>query len=260
MARAQKSAERRTKSQNPFEFGFRFETSGAMIPLTEDDLLHPREGDKVMEKDEHDADRAYLKYVFKSRTAKKPEVRVFSDHGIDFQRGDVQPLSPDIAVLVGEPLEWVDQGAVFPVADMNSHIRCIIELTSKSTRRTAMVRKAPLYYRGGVPLYIIADMPYSEIKRPRGLLPFKAGAKEYELLPLDSHGRFWLEVIGVWLAIENGRIVCFDADGKRIGDYTTVDEQRRIATELAETEKTLRLAGEARIRELEAQLKKSKKR
>lgn len=211
-----------------------------------------------MEVDEHDSDRAYLKYVFKERTATRPDVRVFSDHGIDFQCGGVQPLSPDIAVVVGDPIELPKRGGVFPVVDRKARILFIIELVSQGTRRIDLVCKPPLYYQGGVPLLILSDAPYSGIKKPHGLLAYRAGRTGYESVPLDSNGRIWLDVVNVWLGLENGRLACFDADGKRIGDYTTVVAEAREGVSRTAAAEARAAAAEARIRELEAQIAKPK--
>lgn len=253
MYRTQRAAERRTRTAKPPQIGYRCLPNGDMVPLTEDDLLHPQEGDFVLSNDYHDSDRAYVKGVLRNRSAGRPRIRVISDHGIDFQQGDVQVLSPDITVLDGEPLEWDRSRAVFPVADMQSRIVLAMELTSKWTRRTDLVRKPPLYFRGGVPLYIISDLAYGGSKKPKGLLVFQAGSDGYEPLPLDVNGRFWLKAIQVWIGVENQRLACFDAQGNRIGDYSEEVARANAADARAD-------AAEARIRELEAELKKSKKR
>src|SRR5262249_38333461 len=150
-------------------------------------------------------------------------LRVFADHGIDFQQGSTKTCSPDITLLDGEPLEWSAQrGAMFPVVEMQSRVVFIIELTSKSTRRTDLHRKPPFYFQGGVPLYIIADLPYGGSKKPLGLLVQKAGPSRYNPMSLDANGRYWLDVVNLWLGVENGRIACYDKQGVRIGDYTEV--------------------------------------
>jgi colicin import membrane protein len=295
MARSQSSAARRTKPADPYRFGFRYRRNGDMVPLTEDDLLHPQEGDFVVNNDNHDLDRTYLRSVFHERTTGQPGIRVLSDHIIDFQHGGVQPLCPDVTVLGDLLLEWDGKRGTFPVGDMQSRILFAMELTSPSTRRTDLKLKPSYYYRAGIPLLIICDAPYGGSKKPLGVLPYQKGPNGYDPLPVNVDGRFWIDVVHVWIGIENERVVCYDADGARIGDYTSVaqarvrekaradeekaradeekaradeekaraDEEKARADEekaRADEEKARADAAHSRIRELEAQLNKSPRR
>ncbi len=49
------------------------------IPLTLEDVLHPEEGDYIVESDPHAGDLAYLRAVFKSRLANDPSAAVLTD-------------------------------------------------------------------------------------------------------------------------------------------------------------------------------------
>ena len=42
------------------------------VPLTEEDVLHPKVGDFIVQTDAHDEDRIYLKQVFGTQLEDKP--------------------------------------------------------------------------------------------------------------------------------------------------------------------------------------------
>lgn len=288
MARVQKSVEHHTRPKGSLRYGFRYNAKFEQILLTEDDVMYPREGDHIMQRDEHDDDRAYLKGAFRKQCADRPRIRILSDAGINFQRVGMRTTSPDLSVLEGEPLDWSAYGSIFPLVTLKARVLCTVELTSDSTRRVDLRRKPIYNFKAGIPLYIVADMPYSRTKKPLGLLPYRAGEDGYELQPLDAHGRFWIDVANIALGIENGRIACYNAAGERIDDYLQVDAravEEKVLREHAETRAEQEKARaqqaearaeqaearlneqqiwheqvEARLRELEAQLKKTKPR
>ena len=64
------------------------------VPLTLEDVLHPKLGDFIVQTDRHDSDRGYLKAVFKTRLAHVPRAVVLSDCGVDFNIPGVEPALP----------------------------------------------------------------------------------------------------------------------------------------------------------------------
>ena len=94
---------------NPFRYGWRYvpvqKPDGSedfeQVPLTLEDVLHPEEGDHIMNSDPHADDMTYLRTVFKSLLARDPHAVVLSDCGIDWNLPGFKPLSPDIAVFFG---------------------------------------------------------------------------------------------------------------------------------------------------------------
>jgi colicin import membrane protein len=284
MARSQSSAARRTKAEDPYRIGCRYVKRGRIyetVPLTEEDLLYPQEGDQIVQNDFHASDFLYLLSVFREKAKTKPGVRILGDHRIDFQVPGLQPLGPDITVLDGEPLEWDRDKGTFPVVDMKSRPLFVIELTSPTTRRKDVNEKVGLYYRAGVPLYILVDAPYGGSKKPLGIVPYQAGPNKYELLPVDANNRFTLGIFDLSLGIEDGHVVCFDIQGAPIGDYShfvaeaerekaradeekaRADEEKARADEekaRADAAESRADAAEARIQELEALLKNPPKR
>src|SRR5438046_10546954 len=80
------------KPANPFAYGWRYVTrllpNGRKdldrIPLTLEDVLHPREGDVIPEAPRHELERDYLAGVFRTRRGRRRGFWVFSDCLIDW--------------------------------------------------------------------------------------------------------------------------------------------------------------------------------
>ena len=267
-------------ADDPFALGWRYPKDGDadMIPLTEDDLVYPEEGDFVVNNLAHNNNREYLMAVFKARVAGRPGLRVLGDHLIDFQVPAIKKnLGPDVILLNGEAKEWNPGKGVFPVKRMKARPLIAIEITSPTTRRKDLTVKPGLYFKAGVPLFVLIDLEYGGGKNPSGITAFQAGPTDYEALPPDEDGRVWLEVVEVFLAVENGGVVCYDQSGKRLEDYTGLMKQNAKAEAEATTEKKkarraekradaataardaeqiARLAAEEKLKELEAELRR----
>lgn len=208
------------------------------VPLAEDDLLYPQEGDFVVNNAAHNDDREHLVAVFRERTVGKDGIRVFGDHLIDFGVEGMPNLGPDVIVLNGEPRPWNRNVAVFPVKAMGARPLIVVELTSPTTRKKDLAEKPGLFYRAGVPIYVLIDLFYGGGKNPGGIVAYQAGPTGYEDLPPEPNGWVWLEVVEVFLAAEDDRIVCYDRDRQRIGNYTELCLQRRAALSVASTART----------------------
>src|SRR5262249_31709431 len=93
----------------PYRYGWRYvritRPDGTeacdQIPLTLEDVLHPEEGDFIVQTDAHDSDRAYLKHVFKARLEDDRTAVVLSDCRVDWNIPGIRPLGPDVAVFFG---------------------------------------------------------------------------------------------------------------------------------------------------------------
>ena len=238
--------------ENPFALGWRY-TKGRSkgqdwrVPLTEDDLVYPQEDDFVVNNEAHHDDRGYLIEVFKDRIAGKPGLRVLGDHLIDFEHPAVKKyLGPDVIVFNGEPRTWNRKKAVFPVKRMKARPLFAIEITSPTTRKKDLTTKPKVFYTVGIPLYVLIDLSYGGGRNPHGIIAFQAGPTEYEPLPKEANGRVWLEVVEVFLAVENDRVVCYDRDGQRIPDNAEVRQKAREARARAEAAEALVVAEKAR--------------
>jgi Uma2 family endonuclease len=118
----------------------------------------------------------------------KAGVRVFGDHLIDFGVEGMPYLGRDVIVLNGEPREWDPNRGVFPVKEMAARPLFVVELTSPTTRRRDLTEKPGLFYRAGVSMLVLVDLPYGGGKRPNGIVAYQAGPTGYEELPPEPNG------------------------------------------------------------------------
>jgi hypothetical protein len=190
---------------------------------------------------------------------------VFSDLLIYWDIPALRHHCPDVSVILGVRNPRRDDWPSFHVTAEGVRPALLIEITSPSTRSIDFREKRPQYFRAGVPMYVILDAREDEDRRELEIIGYRRGAMRYQRLRLSDEGRLWLEVVGLWLGSENGRVACYDAQGQRIADYQEMAQGRAAAEEAAEQqhqraeqERRLREAAEQRLRELEAELRRAR--
>jgi Uma2 family endonuclease len=237
-----------TSQADPFRYGWRYvphvlpngTTTFDQIPLTLEDVLHPEEGDFIVQNEPHNRLCIYLFNVLRARVANDPAALVLSDCRIAWDVPGLRPFGPDIAVIFGvrEHRGW----STFNVEEEGTRPALVIEVTSPDTWHLDLDDKLDGYERAGVPLYVIADIvPRRGQQIPR-LLGYHETPTGYVPLAPDERGWLWLEAVQLWLGIEESQVWLYDATGRRIGDYTDL----AIAN----------VEAEARIRELEEELRR----
>jgi colicin import membrane protein len=225
-----------TPQVDPWRYGWRYVKrtgpDGAItttrVPLTKEDLLHPQEDDFIVQSEAHDEDCHYLKTILTAHLADRPGVHVLHDHRIDWGVEGVGAHGPDFAVMESFPADWDVWRGTFYLAEFHARALLVIEVTSPTTRDQDLDDKVDQYYQAGVPFYVIVDRLYHGGEQPR-LLAHRAGQEGYERLKADAQGWLELEPIGLWLRFEDGRLVCRDAEGRRLRDYREVMLEAREA-------------------------------
>lgn len=258
--------------QDRFAYGWRYVTKVAkngsetkvQVPLTLEDILHPQEEDFRVLSNAHREDAQYLCGAFEIALNKTPHAQVLSDCRVAWTRDGKYAHGPDVAAIfnVREKKDW----GTFNVVKEKTKPALIIEITSPETRSTDLVNKVREYAEQGVPHYVIADAKKKDDSRQVTLIDYhldKEGGAYY-MLPVDDEGRVWLEEVNLWLSVDDGRLICTDAKGKRIG---TAKEERQARNEaeqgrLAELEARMsaekRAAdAETRIKQLEEQMRRA---
>jgi hypothetical protein len=255
-----RSAARTTRppKSDPYRYGWRYvkkiRRDGTVdlvqVPLTLEDVLHPQEGDVIPEKPLQERDAEYMRPIFRQRAARLPGGHYLADCLIDWGVPGIRHHSPDLSVFRGvtrpPPLEL----GLFPLFDSGGRCVLLVEIVSPHTRENDVVHKLREYHQVRVPLYVLIDQ---EIEGgPRQLVGYRYTPRRYVRMRLNRQGRLLLRPLGLWLGLEDGRAVCYDAEtGERLGDYTEM-EQARYA------EREARLAAEQRIQELEAELRRAR--
>jgi Uma2 family endonuclease len=228
---------------DPFFYGWRYvrrvQADGTkkteQVPLTREDVLHPREGDFIVNNDDHNIICLYLKDAIRLCLAGRPAARVFQDHRIDWQTAGLKPHGPDIAVLFDSPT-WDGRRGTFRVRKEGARPILVLEVTSPSTRDTDLDEKVNEYCLAGIPLYVIVDLRETVQGPEIRLLAYRPSPDGPVRLFLPDPNKIWLNDLDVWLTVEGNRVVCVKADGKPLDDYVVVAQQAEQAEARARAE------------------------
>ncbi len=258
-----------TDQSDPYRYGWRYVRQDRedgtyvmeQIPLTLEDVLHPEEGDQVTHNVAHQRRIHYLCSVLKARLAHDPSAVVLDDVRVAWDTPEVRPHGPDIAVIIGvrERKNW----STFDVAKEGVRPALIIELTSPETASIDRSNKLEEYDIAGVPLYVIVDGVTSRKQPALRLLGYTQTPNGYQVLAPNEQGWLWLAPARTWLGITQNEIVCYDEAGQPLGDYLELavaleaEMEARAALAIAlKAETEARAAAEARIQELEAEVRR----
>lgn len=253
---------KRTLPPDPFRFGWREvqqigldgSKQWVRVPLTPEDLLHPKKGYQILENTQQERDRRYLAEVLEWRLASNPQALVLSDCLINWGVPGLGNHSPDICIFDGVRDPQHRNWGTFRVAEEGARPVLAIKIVSpdahdRRVRDNDVVIKVREYYRAGVPLYVIVDQEREG--RPRQVVGYRRGARKYLRMRPDRQGRLLLEPVQLLLGLKDERVVCWDADGgEEVGDLKAEAQARRVAeAALAEAQE--------RLRALEAQLRRN---
>ncbi len=272
-------------AKDPYAYGWRYvkknvsngSTKLVKVPLTLEDILHPQEEDFRVLTNAHRLDCQYLAEVIEASLVEKSGAQLLADCRVAWDAKGKYGHGPDIAVVfnVGAVRDW----GTFNVVKEGTKPALIVEVTSPSTRSTDLVDKVREYAEVGVPHYVIADACRRKGVRTIALIDYHLDPKTsvYWVKPIEENGRVWLPEVQLWLGVDDGRLACYDLNGRRKGTYTEVDVARKEAERLVAEEKRSRVKAdkkteeavrakvtaenhaanlEARVRELEQQMRR----
>ena len=184
-------------------------TRNANVPLTLEDTLYPELGDHIVEGPMHDVIRMYLAGVFRARLANDAEAIVLSDCGVYWDHLEHGHHCPDIAVITGlsQPKRVLAEDS-YQVKKFQVFPRMLLEIVSRNLRKNDVEIKFQEYHDLKVPLYIIVDRVKSDLDWK--IVAYQYTPSHYLPLATDERGRFWIEFLGIWLGVENQKVVCYD--------------------------------------------------
>jgi colicin import membrane protein len=245
---------------DPFRLGWRLKNitlpdgteTVEEVPLTEEDLLFPEEGDFVVDNPAHQLDLDYCHVNLRSLYLDDPTVVVLCDCRVDYGVEGVRPLGPDILVLFGVR-EWLRRGT-FHLAEEGGRPILVIEICSPSTRGNDIGIKVDLYYRVGVQKYVIVDRG-PEGDGPPQLRGRQRGRKNWRPLPLDEQGRLDLSPVPLWLGVEDDQVWLYDETGRRLPDPATLRKALAEAEENVQRETKAREKAERKARGAKAKVR-----
>ncbi len=241
---------------DPFRIGYRYVPGvgpdgvarQVMVPLTEEDFLHPQEEDREMLTDLHTVTVNYLREAIEILHESEPEVRVFTDHRVDWQVPGIAPHGPDVVVFDNFHADWDPLRGTLPVRDLGARVMAVIEVTSEATRATDFEAKFIEYHEAGIPYYVIVDAA-----GPAGaekVLAFRRSVEDYKPLPRDAQLGCFLPRVNVWLRWADDRLIATTEAGHDI--LTGVDLARRADAESQRADEATQVAGAEKQRADEA--------
>ncbi|MDZ7371227.1 MAG: Uma2 family endonuclease, partial [candidate division KSB1 bacterium] len=196
----------------------------------------------------------YLADVFLACVADRPDAVVLSDVRIAWDVPGLRAHGPDIMVMFG--VQIIRNWSTFDVAQEGVRPTLIVEVTSPETRALDLETKVTHYALAGVPLYVIVDAYEQRGEGRLRVLGYELAGGAYRPLAPNAEGRLWLVPLGVWIGTEGNEVYCFDAQGRRMGDYATLttivieaEERAAEAWAAAKAEARARLEAEARARD-----------
>jgi Uma2 family endonuclease len=261
-----RSAARTTRppEPDPFYYGWRFvrkvlpdgTTDLVQVPLTLEDVLHPQEDDVIPQRPRQQEDAEYLGPIFRARAQERlPGGFVLVDCLVDWGVPGIRDHSPDLSVFQNVVNPPGPDIGTFRLRASGGRCVLALEIVSPHTRSNDVVEKFREYHQVRVPLYILIDQETED--GPRQLVGYRYTARRYVRMRLDRQGRLLVKPLGLLLALEDRRVVCYDADtGERLGGYEGERQSRLAAEQEARQQAEARRAAEQRVRELEAELRR----
>jgi colicin import membrane protein len=222
------------------------------LPLTLDLLLHPQEGDKMVQTDFHSFFLGSL--IERLRCLELvPGVAVFTDFLFQWDKLGLPDSAPDVAVVAGlegtrEKIADRVEG-LFKVAAFGKRPHLVIEVVSPEhgyLRKKDLEINRVNYARAGVKEYLVVNPIRRHSTKPLQLLGYRLeDDPEYTKIKPDEHGRILSETTGLlfWSDPKGRRIEIFDAaTGKRLLSMAEEAAARKAAEARVEVEKAAREA------------------
>ncbi|MGL6076335.1 MAG: Uma2 family endonuclease [Fimbriiglobus sp.] len=234
-------------SLDPYRIGYRYVPTGKLdakghpvlekVPLTEEDYVHPQEGDRFLLTDAHTINYLILRNAMDVLVKNLPNAKVFSEHRIDWEYEGIEPHGPDLVVMEDCPADWDPYRGTFMVGEAGATPLAVFEITSPATRHKDFETKYLEYQEVGIPYYIIID-----VAGPEGgqrILGFRHDGRSFRTMRLDERMGYMIPNLRLWIRWDNDRVMISDEDGTDIPDNTEVHELLREARAELETKTQL---------------------
>ncbi len=213
-----------------------------MVPLTEEEYLHPKEGYHMPNNTFHADTISDARDMLARRYANQPTVGVFTDLLIIWDIPDLGDHSPDVCVIFGVKDKDRDRPH-FKVAEEGVRPSLMIEVVSGRYRKADRETKVEEYESAGVQEYVIIDRRRRRGQTSYEVLGYRLVRGRFRPISPDEQDRILCRMVGLWLSMSEGRVVMEDAEsGERL--LTSRELEARVREE-----QTAREAAEARARE-----------
>lgn len=210
------------------------------IPLTPEQALHPEEDYIMTDSRLQDLISAAISEMLRSHCT-DPHTIIPRNLLIKWDNPALKKHAPDVCVIpnVRDPYtNWT----TFNVAQEGTRPCLIIEVVSVSSKEHDRVTKVDHYARAKVQEYVYIDYWMRKGQMVWEIAGFRLHGDHYLPMLPDEDGAIYCETVGVRMGIEDGRVWM---ENYETGERLLTNEEAQAA----------RRAAEARIAELEAQLK-----
>lgn len=234
------------------------------IPLTAEEALHPEENFESPESRVQDLLSAAICEMLRPHCARKNGRWVVARNLlIKWDKPELREHAPDVCVIpnVKNPdAHW----KTFFVQKEDTRPFLIIELVSEESKKHDRVTKVDQYARAEVQEYVYIDYWNRRGQTQWEIAGFQLNGDRYLPMLPDEDGSVYLETVGVRMGVEDGRVWMEDYEtGERLLTNEEAQQRRKTAESRADAaekqaaeERAARLSLEAKLAELEAQLKK----
>lgn len=200
------------------------------IPLPRPEEIHYPESDgKPMgETDVHIKEIMYLIQGLRAHFEHVSDVYVAGDLLLYYKEGDPGAcVVPDVMVVKGVPK---GDRRTYKLWEEGHAPSAVIEVTSRSSRKTDLTTKKALYERWGVEEYFVHD-PLGEYLRPR-LQGFRLFDGRYQPMRPEADGSLLSRTTNLLLKPEEQSLRLIDAStGQPLPTYEEIADARRAAEE-----------------------------
>lgn len=184
------------------------------VPLTYEELLHPREGEKVTQDNDHQRLLQSVAWQLRRWFEKRPGFGVFSDLLVCWTGRAEREVGPDVLVLDGLDITPAEVAGRLDIDPSKVRSRLVVEIVSPTwpkTRRKDYEANFELYEQVGVEEYLIIDPIRRGSPEPPKLRLFKLGADgRFEKVAADADG--WRHAVGTGLRF----LAVHDEHGRRL--------------------------------------------
>ena len=224
----------------------------SMRPLTEEEYLHPQEGDHMPTSAFHakTIQRAYE--LLTRRYSDDPTVCVFTDLLIRWDIPELGDHSPDVTVIFNVARQ--DEGRErFDVRLEGARPSLLIEVVSGRYRAADRETKVEHYERARVQEYIILDRRQRRGQITYEALGYRLARGRYAPIAPDDQERILCRTVGLYLSLRDGELVIEDAaTGERLLTSKELAHLAKAERQRAEDERQ-RAEDEHRRAEVERQ-------
>jgi Uma2 family endonuclease len=214
---------RRYSATELAECGWRWETFvdpddnifDQQVPLTAAEFLHPQEGYHLPNSTFHDNTAGDAKDILTRRYSNQPDVGVFRDLLIEWD-SDLGDHCPDTFVAFDIRNKSENRNK-FIVVNEGTRPTFILEVVSPRYRQTDRETKVVEYARAKVQEYVIIDRRIVRRQLVDEVLGYRLMTGYYQPITPDEDGRILCNTLGVWISLQDGRLIIEDAQtGQRL--------------------------------------------